>query len=511
MFDDLINDLARYSKDPLGWVYWAFPWGEPYTDLANANGPEQWQKEVLLALKEGLIDINQAIQLATKSGHGIGKSALVSWIILWAISTMTDTRGVVTANTETQLKTKTWVELATWHRRFIARDLFKLKATSLFSADPAHAMTWRIDMVPWSERNTEAFAGLHNQGRRLILIMDEASAIPDMIWEVAEGALTDENTEIIWACFGNPTRNQGRFRDCFPGGQFAQRWRTFSVDSREVSFTNKTQIATWIEDYGDDSDFVRIRVKGAFPRIDAESFIPFNLAMNALNRVIEPQGRNALILGVDVARFGDDASVIYPRRGRDGSSFNIGIHFGLDTMQLAARVAETYNELRADSVMVDGGGVGGGVVDRLRQLRVPVMEVDFGSSPDNTNMYERSVKYANKRAEIWGEMRDWLKFGSIREVAIPQLNGTVVTLVDELTGPQYGLNNREAIQLEQKKDMRKRGVPSPNVADALACTFAYPAAKLRPGLVGVQNRPTVLPDYDPFTHERIYGDLHTQG
>src|SRR5690606_37984873 len=140
-----------------------------------------WQVEILEDLRDGLLSIEDAIHLARTSGHGIGKSALVAWIILWAISTFEDTKGIVTANTENQLKTKTWAEVAKWHRYFIGRELFKLTATALFSVDPLHERTWRIDMTPWSERNTEAFAGLHNKGKRLLVVFDEASAIPDLI------------------------------------------------------------------------------------------------------------------------------------------------------------------------------------------------------------------------------------------------------------------------------------------------------------------------------------------
>lgn len=501
--DDLILDLANFANKPYSFVMWAFPWGEEGTDLRNATGPEPWQRKILMDLEQGLITANEAIRLAIKSGHGIGKSALVAWIILWAFSTFEDTRGVVTANTETQLKTKTWVELATWFRRFIARDLFKLTATALYSNDPERERTWRFDMVPWSERNTEAFAGLHNKGKRILLVMDEASAIPDLIWEVAEGALTDVDTEIIWLACGNPTRNRGRFRDCFPGGKFNNRWKTITVDSREVSFTNKTQVESWVEDYGEDSDFIRIRVKGEFPRIDSESFISRILAEQALGRVVEPQHGFPLLLGVDVARFGDDLSVIYPRRGRDASTWKPQIFQGLDTMQLASKVADQFWQLHADLCLVDGGGLGAGVVDRLRQLRVPVFEVQFGSSPDGLNTYERAIKYANKRSEIWGEMRDWLQDGSIASISIPQVNGSAITLVDELTAPVYGMTDKEVIQLERKRDMRRRGVLSPDVADALACTFALPSVRARTVPL-LADYSTPVPDYDPFDLQRIY-------
>ena len=216
MNPQLLEWLGGVSKDPLAFVMGAFPWGEKDTRLEKfPDGPEPWQREILKLIKDGLVDVNKAIQLAVASGHGIGKTALVSWIILWAISTKPDSRGVVTANTETQLKTKTWAELGKWFHMFIAKDFFSLTATALFAKDSAHERTWRIDMVPWSERNTEAFAGLHNKERRILVVFDEASAIPDVIWETTEGALTDANTEIIWCVFGNPTRNTGRFRECF--------------------------------------------------------------------------------------------------------------------------------------------------------------------------------------------------------------------------------------------------------------------------------------------------------
>lgn len=487
----MIEELAQFSADPYGFVLFAFPWGEEGTELAHAQGPEPWQKEVLDDLAAGLITIDEAIRIARTSGHGIGKSALVSWIILWAISTFEDTKGVVTANTETQLKTKTWAELAKWYRLFIGRELFKMTATAIFSVDPAHERTWRIDMVPWSETRTEAFAGLHNQGKRIIFLMDEASAIPDVIWEVAEGALTDRYTQIIWAVFGNPTRNKGRFRDCFSGGRFAHRWHSATIDSRTISFTNKKQIDDWVKDYGEDSDFVRVRVRGVFPRVDAESFIAYEVAFQAAYRIPTMNG-DPIVLGVDVGRFGDDPSCIVPRKGRDAVTHASELLYGLDTMQVAARVAKAFLTLHATVCFVDEGGVGGGVVDRLRDLRIPVIGVDFGSGADMDDAND-GTKYANKRAEIWGRTRNWLKDGSI-PAKIP---GSDISTVDELTGPNYGLNNREEIQLESKKDMRKRGIKSPNWADALACTFAEPV--FVPNTVDTEDfQPTVTPDYNPY-------------
>ena len=494
---DFIEELASFSSDPYGFVLFAFPWGED-GELINQAGPAEWQIDVLNDLGTGLLSIDQAILIARTSGHGIGKSALVAWIILWAISTYEDTKGVVTANTENQLKTKTWAEVAKWHRLFIAREYFKLTATAIFATDPLHERTWRIDMVPWSERNTEAFAGLHNAGKRILVIFDEGSAIPDVIWEVTEGALTDHNTQIIWAVFGNPTRNKGRFRDCFAGGRFQHRWQSLAIDSRDVPFSNKDQIERWIADYGEDSDFVRVRVRGMFPRVDAESFIPVSLAQDAVERNFQNQSA-AVILGVDVARFGNDSSVIYPRCGRDAFTREVEVYYGMDTMTFAGKVAAAFLRHRATMCMVDGGGVGGGVVDRLRQLMIPVIEVNFGSSPDYFN--GDGTKYANKRAEIWGAVRDWLPTGSIKNVT----TGDSMTLVDELSGPRYTMNSKDEIVLESKKEMRARGIPSPNVADALVCTFAFPSYE--PVADAKASQPKIQ-DYDPFSREAIYEGVY---
>jgi hypothetical protein len=492
---DLVTEIAACSKDPLRFVLMAFDWGVgELTDYPD--GPDQWQRDTLndigQQLQSGAINDTEAIQIAVASGHGIGKSALVSWLIYWALATFEDTRGVVTANTDTQLRTKTWAELAKWHRLCICAHWFHFTATALYSKDPQHEKTWRIDMVPWSERNTEAFAGLHNKGKRILVIFDEAAAIPPIIWETSEGALTDSDTQIIWAVFGNPTRNSGRFRECF--GRFKHRWITRQIDSRSARMTNKKQIDQWVKDYGEDSDFVRIRVRGVFPRAGSQQFIGSDIVAAAATREAHAGIYDALVLGVDVARFGDDESIIYIRKGRDGRTHPPLKFRGLDNMQLAARVAEQYDFYRADAIFVDGGGTGSGVIDRLRQLRYPVIEVQFGSSPDRATPGQEAIAYANKAAEMWGVMREWLKTGG----AIPD----DVDLAAQLEGREYGFTmiaGKDAIQLEKKSDMKKRGLASPDIADALALTFAYPvqpnanAGRAAAGLV-----PMVQSDYDPF-------------
>lgn len=496
MNQDLILFLAACSKDPLAFVLGAFPWGEPGTQLEAFAGPETWQQGILAKIKDGLLTPNQAIQLAVASGHGVGKSALVAWILLWSIATCPDTRGVVTANTETQLKTKTWAELGKWYHLFLGKDAFSLSATALFSKDPEHERTWRIDMVPWSERNTEAFAGLHNKGRRIIVVFDEGSAIPDVIYEVTEGALTDSDTEIIWCVFGNPTRNTGRFRECFPGQRFAKAWQTIQVDSREVTITNKAQIANWIDAYGEDSDFVRIRVRGVFPRTGEMEFISASTVEAAIVREPDVSPRDPLVIGVDVARFGSNESVIFFRKGRDAQTIPPIRMRGVSTVELAGRVAEVYHQYHVDAIFVDGGGVGGGVVDNLRALHLFCFDIQFGAKSDIEGSVtgNQGERYANKRAEMWGAMRAWLRTGTIPPDA---------DLRAQLIGPTYGFNIRDQIQLERKEDMMKRGVESPDIADALALTFAYPVAAHDHAGGDYPQKPAVEFEYDPFSAERM--------
>lgn len=499
MNPDLLAWLAACNKDPLAFVLGAFPWGEPGTSLEAFHGPEDWQREILTAIRDGLLTPSEAIQLARASGHGIGKSACVSWIILWAFSTAPDTRGVVTANTEAQLKTKTWAELGKWFNLFIAREHFSLTATALLSKDPSRERTWRIDQVTWSEKNTEAFAGLHNKGKRILLVMDEASAIPDMIHEVAEGALTDSDTEIIWLMFGNPTRSTGRFREAFPGGRFASQWKSAAIDSRSVSITNKKQIEKWVAAYGDDSDFVRIRVKGQFPRTGLMEFFSASEIEAAMAREVTTSPSDPLALGVDVARFGANNSVIFPRKGRDARSIPRRVYNGINTVELATKVFDANSEYHADGLFIDGGGVGGGVVDNIRNQHLFCYEVQFGGKDDvgGTPWGIQGERYANKRAAMYGACRAWMKGGAIPND--PDLRRAMLAI-------RYTFNGKDEIQLESKEDIMDDPANAGLILDdldALVLTFAYPlAAHANAGREGPK-APDVQFEYDPFSSARM--------
>ncbi|MCF1431337.1 MAG: terminase [Shewanella sp.] len=440
---DLIINKCRF--DPERYV-------RTCIEIPDGGEPDKWQAEQLNRVGEAfLADPETVIREATSSGHGIGKSAEVSWVILWAMSTRPHLAGIVTANTDAQLKTKTWRELSVWHKRTINAHWFKWTATKFYHVD--HPETWFVSAIPWSETRPESFAGLHAE--HVLIVYDEASAIPDAIWEVSEGAMTTPRA--MWFCYGNPTRNTGRFRECF--GRFKHRWYHTQIDSRTCKMTNKCQLEDWVKDYGEDSDFVRVRVRGEFPRAGSLQFIPSDHVDLARQRNIEHSVyfHMPILLGVDVARFGDDQSVICVRQGR--KVVEQTKYRSLNTMQLAARVIEKIRQFKPQCTFIDVIGVGGGVVDQLTEMGYPIIEVNASSTPDDNETY------LNKRSEMWGRLRNWLS----GEVDIPD----DPELADELCGLEYGYTaTRFQIQLEKKEDMKGRGLSSPDCADALALTFA---------------------------------------
>nr|DAV52175.1 MAG TPA: large terminase [Caudoviricetes sp.] len=479
--DELIEALGALTHDPLAFVYFAYPWGEPGTPLENMEGPDEWQIQILKDIGEQLKkgkDLQTAIQEAVASGHGIGKSALISWLIHFAISTHENTRGVVTANTEGQLRTKTWPELSKWHNMFIAKDLFTYTATAIFCSDKDYEKTWRIDAIPWSKNSPESFAGLHNQGNRILVLFDEASAIDDVIWEVTEGALTDANTEIIWCAFGNPTRNSGRFRECFR--KYRKFWNTYQIDSRTVKISNKAKIEEWLEAYGEDSDFFKVRVRGVFPSASDLQFISTEIADKAQKQVYK-QGQFdhlPVIIGVDPAWTGSDSLEIVMRQGYYMKSL-ASIPKNDDDWRMAQLIAQFEDEYKADAVFIDMG-YGTGIYSIGKQLGRKWRLIEFGGKSNDP-------VYLNMRAYMWGQMKEWLcEGGSIP----PNDQG----LYDDLTGPDAIVDKNGHIQLESKESMKKRGLPSPNKGDALGLTFA--ARVVKKSETG--NRIVANTSYNPF-------------
>lgn len=459
---ELAKDIGDFTLDPPGLVSYVFPWGDS-TSLTS-HGPRKWQGEILQEIREHLGNPEtryQPLQIAVASGHGIGKSALIAMIMEWAQSTCEDCKIVVTAGTGVQLSTKTVPEVQKWFRLAINSHWWDINATSIRVKDANHQAMWRTDFITWSLQKTEAFAGLHNLGKRVVVIFDEASSIADEIWEVAEGSLTDENTEIIWIAFGNPTRNNGKFYECITG---ANRWKKRQIDSRTVEGTNKTLLDSQIKEWGEDSDRARVRIRGEFPRGGSTQFIAGDLVAAARKRIVVGHEKMPVILGVDVARFGDDRSIIAKRQGRRLEI--AGKYYGVDTQKLGGIVIEAIEREKPDAVVIDGDGIGGAIYDYIKargyDRRTLLVEFHGGGSPNDPQMY------LNRRCEIWGGLRDWLEGGDIPDEA---------EVETDLTGPDYGYHpSKGCLVLESKDEMKSRGVDSPDIGDAFAMTFAVKIA-----------------------------------
>ena len=370
---------------------------------------------------------------------------------------------VVTANTEPQLRTKTFPEIRKWATMSIMSNWFEHLATAIKPAewlsqalkstkqDDAY---WYIAAQLWSEETPDAFAGMHSQLGMMVLF-DEASGIPQPIWPVTQGFFTDNILHRVWLAISNPRNPMGPFYDCFHKNR--SEWRPVSIDARSVEENDHSLYESIIRQYGPDSDQARVEVYGKFPRQGDTQFIGRDLVQDAGERdVVEDPGA-PLILGIDPARYGDDEAVFRLREGRDARSFKPVVLPKMSLTALATRAAQHIDQYNPDAVLIEGDGVGGGLVDILRSWGYKVQEVTVGGGADDKE------RYANKRTEMWGEMALWLETGCIDPLD--------EDLREDLCGPQYEFTQTGQYKLEAKDKMRKRGVPSPNHGDALAITF----------------------------------------
>ena len=464
------ENIRRFYADPLEFVKWGWRWGLP-GPLERFSGPDTWQKEFLIDLGEQVRARNfngrdpvDPIRMTVSSGHGVGKSALAGWLVTWIMSTRKYSQGTITANTFTQLETKTWASIQHWFGMCrTARDFY---ITSSGIKHRQFRESWKCTPQTCKEENSEAFAGQHAATSTSFYLFDEASSIPEIIWQVAEGGLSD--VEPMLFAFGNPTRSSGKFwRINF--GDDRKRWIPRTIDARECAFPNKKQIAEWIEDYGEDSDFVRVRVKGLPPRGSDLQYIDSERVYAAQKRTFEVLDDEPLVAGVDLARGGGDKAVIRFRRGDDARTIppiKIPGELVRDSTLLIAKLADMamqkFNGIPVHTWFVDGTGVGGPIVDRLKQLgHENFVEVQFGEkAPDDKH-------YANMRAWMWSQMRDWL--GNRGAIDNDRM------LETDLTGVGLGKPDKtDRIVLESKDSMKKRGLASPDDGDALAMTFAAP-------------------------------------
>lgn len=491
--DDVLEVVNYCTDHPTLWCEQAWAWGQG--DLRGEAGLRPWQREVTDYIQACLLDPEaryQPIRIAVASGHGVGKSALMGMISNWGMSTFEDCIILCTANTEPQLRTKTSPEVGRWFKSSITHDWWKVASQSIKSVDPRQHETWKMDFITWSEHNTEAFAGAHNKRKRLIILCDEASAIHDKVFEVIEGAMTDEDTQIIFVMFGNPTRATGYFREAFRNQR--KKWFTLNVNAMDVPGTNKKYLQEMVDTYGWDSDRVKVRVRGMFPSTSARQFISGADVDAAFGKHLRPEQYNFApkIIGVDPAWTGDDEFVIVLRQGLMCKVLGTYEKNDNDIMmaQLIARFEEDEN---ADAVIVDAG-FGTGIVSAGRTWGRSWDLIWFsGKSPDEGCL--------NMRAYMWEQTRLWLQQGA--SIPPDQL------LSQDLTGPEIVPRVDGKKQLESKEDMKDRMLPSPNRADALCLTFARPVSKRTDSLITTQSTmpdeyrrtgtDSVSMDYNPFT------------
>jgi hypothetical protein len=477
------RELAEYVHDPLGYVRVAYAWGEG--ELAKYPGPRSHQIKFLREIGEHLQNPAtryKPFRKAISSGHGIGKTAEISWLVNWGLSTFEDTKVILMAGTGDQLKTKTQPEVAKWFRLAANSDLFEVNVQSIKVRETGYEATWRADFTTWSEENPQASAGAHNAGKRLIIIYEEAAGIPDAIWKTQEGALTDAETEIIWVAISQCTRSDGYFYECTHGTQ-RDRWRSEVIDSREVEGTNVEEINETIAIYGIDSDHVRVRYRGLYPLASEGKFIDLDMVNGAQNRDAIAMSDDPLIAGVDLSWGGSDDTVVRFRRGLDGRSIppiKIRGEFTRNPAVIREKLVDVLTrQFGGHSVammFLDNSGVGGNAGAILAGLialgHKNVMGVNFGDQALNSQFY------VLRRDEMWGKMKDWLRNGG----AIDRDKD----LAADLQKPILMSDREQRIKLEPKDVMKKRlakmglNSSSPDDADALALTFAMPVAVREP-------------------------------
>lgn len=475
---EAVGDLAT---DPLGYALLNYPWGEP-GPLEDFTGPRRWQAELFATIRDHLSNPEKRftpLRIAVATGHAVGKTAFIAMFVGWGLDTCVDTRIVLAAGSEAQLVTKLSPELGKWRGLGLTKDWFRVDTMSHKSAQRGHEQAWRADLLTWSVSNPESFQGLHNLGRRLIVIFDEASGVDDKIWNTVLPALGDEGTEVIFLAMGNPTRNVGAFFQCFNAHR--NLWVTRQIDARQVEGTNRQYLDEIIETYGEDSDIARVRVRGLFPQQSSMTFIRSDVVDAARVRLIPASDilpSEPVIMGVDVARYGGDASVLAIRQGRDARSRPWQTWNGANSIELAGAISEAMRRYRPDYIFVDGtGGYGGGVIDQLRALNPDheaIFDINFGSSPKGMEATDASglrILVKNKRAQMWSRLKFWLDRGIIPDDQ---------KLADDLVAPEYTHDLNGAILLERKEHMRARGIASPDRADALCLTFAEEVRKREP-------------------------------
>ncbi|RMH34170.1 MAG: terminase B [Acidobacteria bacterium] len=442
------NFVLRYRNAPVLFV----------REVLHAE-PDEWQAQVLEAIAAG------ERRISVRSGHGVGKSTCASWASLWYLLTRYTVKIVVTAPSASQLYDALFAEIKTWVRRLPGpvQELFEVKSERIeLKAAPTEAF---ISARTSRAEQPEALQGVHAD--YVMLIADEASGIPEQVFEAAAGSMSGHNA--VTLLLGNPVRSSGFFYDTHH--RLAGEWRTFHVSCLNSQRVSPDFLRDMAARYGEDSNAYRIRVLGEFPKGDDDTVLPMELIEAAWQRDIEIPRYTPEVWGLDVARFGSDQTALCKRRGRVVTE--VRRWAGLDLMETAGAVFHEYEiaGVKPQEILVDAIGLGAGVVDRLRELGLPVRGINVSESAAS------SQKYANLRAELWFAMREWF---AEKGCKIPRDE----RLIEQLAAVRYKFTSNGRLQIESKDELRRRmRGQSPDEADALALTFASTAATLAAGAV----------------------------
>lgn len=428
--------IVRYARAPIAFV----------REVLQAT-PDAWQEDALRALAQGYT------RIAIRSAHGVGKTCLAAWCITWFANTRAPFKIAVTAPSSPQLFDALWPEILKWWQRLPAgwASLWDITAEHIrLKADQECFVTARTSRAD----TPEAMAGLHST--HVLLVADEASGIPEAVYEAAGGSMSSAGA--ITLLIGNPTRATGFFWRCHTLER--DRWFTLKVPAETSPRVSPDWIDEMRQRYGDNSNAYKVRVLAEFPGTDDDTLIAADLVDSAMARDVAVDQGAPTLWGLDVARYGSDASCLIkrkgyvvlepPRRWRN-----------IDTMQLAGAVKAEYDMAGQDKpklIVIDSIGIGAGVVDRLNEQGLPILGLNVGEQASTKDRFMRL------RDELWVRAKEWL---ATRRARLPKDD----QLRDDLCAPRFSFASNGKIQIESKERMRSRGLPSPDAADALCLSL----------------------------------------
>ena len=437
--------FERYEDDPVGFC----------TDILGVE-PQEWQAELLRAVANP--EVRQA---SCVSGHGTGKSSAASWAMIWHMLTRYPQKTLVTAPTSGQLYDALFAEFKTWIKKLpdaLQQQLIVKQDRVELAGAPSESFCAAKLSRP---EQPEALAGAHSEN--ILLIADEASGVPEQVFESALGSTSGSNSTFL--LLGNGVRSSGFFYDTHH--RLKPYWKTFRISCLDSPLVSPAYVEEMRLKYGgDESNAFRIRVLGLFPKSDDDTVIAMEHVELARHRKVYQPRETPIIIAADIARFGDDSTVAVVRQGR--RVLEVHSWKKLDLMQTSGRLVELYQRdwyLPVEEILVDSVGLGSGVLDRLRELGLPARGVNVGEAPS------MSEKYANLRAELWFELADWFK----GEVSIPDNE----ELVRDLVATRYNYRSNGTLAIESKAETKKRLGHSPDYADALMISMASRAIDAR--------------------------------